>query len=61
MTKEAMEYNKDSLLWKEVEEEGKVSGRTAFNAMRKGDASAKSVKSNNTASHDNLKQCACQE
>ena len=43
MTKEAMEYNKDSLLWKEVEEEGKVSGRTAFNAMRKGDASAKSV------------------
>lgn len=25
------------------------------------DASAKSVKSNNTASHDNLKQCACQE
>lgn len=43
MTKEAMEYNTDSLLWKASEKEGKVSARTAFNAMRKGDAAAKAV------------------
>lgn len=43
MTKEAMEYNRESLLWAESQEEGKVSARTAFNAMRKGDASAKAV------------------
>lgn len=43
MTKEAMDADKDSLLWKASEEEGKVSARTAFNAMRMGDATAKSV------------------
>ena len=43
MTKEAMEYNKDSLLWKASEEEGKVSARTAFNAMRMGDTTAQAV------------------
>ena len=43
MTKEAMGADKDSLLWKASEEEGKVSARTAFNAMRMGDATAKSV------------------
>lgn len=43
MTKEAMEYNQESLLWSESKEEGKVSARTAFNAMRKGDAAAKAV------------------
>lgn len=43
MTKEAMEYNNDSLLWAESKAEGKVSGRTAFNAMRKGDSAAKAV------------------
>lgn len=43
MTKEAMEYNKESLLWAESNKEGKVSARTAFNAMRKGDAAAKAV------------------
>ncbi len=43
MTNEAMEYNKDSLLWKASEEEGKVTARTAFNAMRMGDAAAKAV------------------
>ena len=43
MTKEAMEYNKDSLLWKAGNQEGKVSARTAFNAMRMGDQTAKAV------------------
>lgn len=43
MTKEAMEYNMDSLLWKVSEKEGKVSARTAFNAMRMGDVTAKTV------------------
>lgn len=43
MTKEAMEQNKDSLLWAESELQGKVSARTAFNAMRQGDAVAKDV------------------
>lgn len=43
MTKEAMEQNKESLLWKASENEGKVSARTAFNAMRMGDQSAKTV------------------
>ncbi len=43
MTKEAMEYNTDSLLWKASKEEGKVSARTAFNAMRMGDTTAKNV------------------
>lgn len=43
MTREGMESNKDSLMWKLSEEEGKVSGRTAFAAMRQGDAAAKAV------------------
>lgn len=43
MTKEAMEYNRGSLLWKASENEGKVSARTAFNAMRMGDTAAKAV------------------
>ena len=43
MTKEAMEKDPDSLLHKENEDNGKVSARTAFNAMRKGDATAKQV------------------
>ena len=43
MTKEAMEKDPASALHAEVEEHGKVSARTAFNAMRKGDATAKQV------------------
>ena len=43
MTKEAMESDKDSLIWKASEEEGKVSARTAFDAMRMGDATAQAV------------------
>lgn len=43
MTKEAMEKNPDSALHAEAAEHGKVSARTAFNAMRKGDATAKQV------------------
>lgn len=43
MTKEAMEKAPDSLLHKEAEEHGKVSARTAFNAMRAGDDTAKQV------------------
>lgn len=43
MTKEAMEYNPSSLLHKAAEEEGKVSARTAFNAMRMDDDVAKAV------------------
>ena len=43
MTKEAMEKYPDSILHKECETDGKVSGRTAFNAMRKGDKAAKEV------------------
>lgn len=43
MTKEEMEKNKSSLMWKMSEEEGHVSARLAFNAMRKGDKSAKTV------------------
>ena len=43
MTKEAMEKHPESVLHKECEADGKVSGRTAFNAMRKGDAAAKEV------------------
>ena len=37
-TKKAMEEYPDSLMHKLAEEEGKVSGRTAFDAMRLGDA-----------------------
>lgn len=36
-TKEAMEENPDSVMHRLAAEEGKVSGRTAFDAMRKGD------------------------
>lgn len=36
-TKKAMEENPDSVMHQLAEEEGKVSGRTAFDAMRKGD------------------------
>lgn len=43
MTKEAMEKHPDSLLFAESEKEGKVSARTAFNAMRMGDTAAKGV------------------
>lgn len=43
MTKEAMENAPDSLLHAEAAEHGKVSARTAFNAMRNGDAVAKQV------------------
>ncbi len=43
-TKAAMEKNPDSLMWKIAEEnQGKVSGRTAFDAMRRGDAAGKAV------------------
>ncbi|MGN1133666.1 MAG: ROK family protein [Oscillospiraceae bacterium] len=43
MTKEAMEYNPDSLLWAASKQEEKVTARTAFNAMRMGDQTAKAV------------------
>ncbi len=43
-TKDAMQQNKDSLLWQECGGDiEKVNGRTAFDAMRKGDATAKKV------------------
>lgn len=43
-TKEHMAQHKDSLMWAEVENDiDKVNGRTAFNAMRKGDPYAKEV------------------
>lgn len=42
-TKEAMERDKNSLMWKLVEKRGKVSARTAFDAMRAGDQTAKQV------------------
>lgn len=38
-TKEAMEENPESVMHQLAAEEGKVSGRTAFDAMRKGDIS----------------------
>lgn len=43
MTKEAMENDKDSILWDKAKEEGKVSARTAFNAKEMGDPTAKKV------------------
>lgn len=44
MTKEAMEEDKNSLMWQMMKEDGDhVSGRLAFNAMRAGDKSAKEV------------------
>lgn len=43
-TKAAMGENPDSYMWRLVNENnGKVSGRTAFDAMRQGDAAGKSV------------------
>lgn len=43
MTKEAAEENQDSLLWECCRQEGKFSGRTAFEAARKGDKVAQQV------------------
>ena len=43
MTNEAIAKHPESILKSEAEEDGKVSARTAFNAMRKGDATAKQV------------------
>lgn len=43
-TKEAMGRNPDSIMWQLVNDNnGKVSGRTAFDAMRKGDQAGKEV------------------
>lgn len=42
MTKEEMEKNKSSIMWKMSEKNG-VTGRVPFDAMRKGDKSAKKV------------------
>lgn len=43
MTNEAMAEHPESLMHKMAEEKGKVTARTAFDAMRAGDAAAKSV------------------
>lgn len=44
MTKEAMEENKDSLLWKLAEEKnGRVTAKTAYDGMRAGDKTATEV------------------
>ncbi len=43
MTKEAMEEDKASLMWQMMNNEGKVSGRTAFNAAKEGDKSGQKV------------------
>ncbi len=43
MTNEAMAKHPESLMHKMAEEKGKVTARTAFDAMRAGDATAKSV------------------
>lgn len=44
MTKEEMEKNKASIMWEMVDGDiNKVSGRTAFNAAKKGDKSGKNV------------------
>lgn len=42
-TKAAMEAHPDSLMTKLAQDEGKVSGRTAFNAAKQGDKAAKAV------------------
>ncbi len=42
-TKRAMEKNPDSAMWKLAGDLGHVSGRTAFDAMRAGDAAGKAV------------------
>lgn len=44
MTKEAMEKDKNSIMWKMAEERGgKVSAKTSYDAMRAGDKAAKEV------------------
>lgn len=43
MTKEAIAENPDCIMAKMAEEKGKVTARTSFDAMRKGDAVAKAV------------------
>jgi len=43
MTKEFAEKDKSSLMWEMFEEEGKFSGRTAFNAAKQGDKTAQAV------------------
>ena len=43
MTREAMLADKSSVMWQMNDEEGKVSARTAFNAMRAGDKAGKEV------------------
>ena len=43
MTKDKLAADKDTIMHKMVEEEGKVSGRTAFNAMRAGDKAGAEV------------------
>ena len=43
MTKEAMDEDPTSIMHKMTEEAGKVSARTAFNAMREGDKAGKAV------------------
>lgn len=43
MTREAMEEDKTSVMWQMEQEDGKVSARTAFNAMRTGDRAGKEV------------------
>ena len=42
-TKAAMEKDKNSLMWEEAEKLGKIDGRVAFNAERRGDKSAHEV------------------
>lgn len=42
-TKAAMEKNKDSLMWRLSDNGTRVSGRTAFDAMREGDETGKQV------------------
>ena len=43
MTKDKLASTKDTVMHEMVEKDGKVSGRTAFDAMRKGDKAAKEV------------------
>lgn len=43
MTKEAMESDKDSKMWKIADSQGKVNGKTAFDGMRMGDKTSEKV------------------
>ena len=45
-TKDAMEKDKSSLMWEESEKLGKIDGRVAFNAERRGDKTAHMVVEN---------------